>query len=107
MIITPPSPYEHLQPQAAPVLSSRSSARLRGAAITTLVSDVADGDNGNAAGAVIDSLRQRKQQAAMAKQVQASKASAQQATVDQQQTGQSSLNKSDAACLEGKGYSIK
>ena len=77
-------------------------AGLRGAARGALVGEVVGGDAGAgaAAGAVAARGQSRRQNAAAAQQKQ------QQASAQQQQQ-QASFGKARAACLEGRGYSVK
>ncbi len=95
--------------QAAPQPSGPSGARLRGAAAGALVSEVVGGNNTNSAvaGAVIGGSRERRRRGASAQQAQAETIKQQQAVADKQKAGLASYNKSRAACLEGKGYSVK
>ncbi len=109
------SGYDPSHPPAAPAPtqaaqpSGPSGSRLRGAAAGALVSEVVDGNNKNSAiaGAVIGGSRERRKNAAAAQQVQATNTQQQQAYEDKKNASQASYDKSRAACLEGKGYSVK
>ena len=88
-------------PPAAPATTATGTtpgAGARGAARGAVVAEVVDGDAGKGAavGAVASRNRSRNQNAAAAQQ--------QQAGVSQQQA---SFGKARAACLEGKGYTVK
>ena len=96
----PPPPAAPAQPTTA--TGTTPGAGLRGAAVGGVIGGVADGDAGKAAavGAVAarhQSRRQNSQQAAAQQQQQ-------QAATGQ---GQASFLKARAACLEGKGYTVK
>lgn len=77
-------------------------AGLRGAARGAVIGEVVGGDAGTgaAAGAVAARGQSRRQNAAAAQQQQ------QQASTQQQQQ-QAAFGKARAACLEGRGYSVK
>jgi hypothetical protein len=77
-------------------------AGLRGAARGAIVGDVVGGDAGAgaAAGAVAARAQSRRQNAAQAQQQQ-------QAATQQQQAGMNAYQKARAACLEGRGYTVK
>jgi len=77
-------------------------AGLRGAARGAVVGEVVGGDasSGAAAGAAVARSQSRKQNAAAAQQ-------GQQQAAQQQSAGQAAYLKARAACLEGKGYSVK
>jgi hypothetical protein len=77
-------------------------AGVRGAARGAVVGEVVGGDasSGAAAGAAVARSQSRKQNAAKAQQQQ-------QATVQQDQAGMAQYQKARAACLEGKGYTVK
>ena len=93
------SGYDPTNPQPATQVSSQpsgpSGARLRGAARGAIVGEIADGDTGDAAlaGAVMGGSRERRTKRKAKKQTQA--------------TGEADYDKARAACLEGKGYSVK
>lgn len=98
------SGYDPTKPQSAPAASTQNSgpsgARIRGAARGAVVGEIADGDTGDAAlaGAVMGGSRERRERRKAAQQAPASTAPA---------TGQADYDKARAACLEGKGYSVK
>jgi hypothetical protein len=77
-------------------------AGVRGAARGAVVGEVVGGDAGTGAavGAVAARGQSRRQNAAAAQQQQ-------QAVVQQDQAGVASYQKARAACLEGKGYTVK
>lgn len=100
------SGYDPAKPAAAPQTSTQSAtpkgARLRGAARGAIIGEVAGGDTGDAAiaGAVLGGSRARRETAnAQAQQ--------QEQAATQQKTNQANYSKARAACLEGKGYSVK
>jgi len=94
------------QAAAAPPPTTASGttpgAGLRGAARGAVVGEVVGGDAGAgaAAGAVAARGQSRRQNAAAAQQQQ-------QAAVQQDQAGLATYHKARAACLEGRGYSVK
>jgi hypothetical protein len=90
----PPPPPE---PAAAP-----KGGRLRGAAAGAVVAEATGGDAGSgaAAGAVAGGVAQRN----AARQMNAQQ---QQAAAAQQNAGMASYQKARAACLEGRGYTVK
>lgn len=96
----PAHPPVAAQAQAAPVAGSGSRARgaLRGAA----VAEIAGGDAGKGAavGAVGGGVRQRNQNRAAASQANA-------AAEQQVQASESAFANARAACLEGRGYTVK
>jgi len=100
------SGYDPAKPAAAPQASTQSTtpkgARLRGAARGAIIGEVAGGDTGDAAiaGAVLGGSRARRETANTQAQAEASAAA-------KQKTNQDNYNKARAACLEGKGYSVK
>ena len=77
-------------------------AGLRGAARGAVVGEIVGGDAGTgaAAGAVAARAQSRRQNAAQAQQQQ-------QAATQQQQAGMDGYQKARAACLEGRGYTVK
>ena len=79
-----------------------SGARLRGAARGALIGEVADGDTGDAAavGAVMGGSRERRANRKSKKQSEATAETA-------QNTDLADYDKARAACLEGKGYTVK
>jgi len=96
----PPPPQAATPPTTA--TGTKPGAGLRGAAAGAVVGEVAGGDAGSgaAAGAVVARSASRRQNAAAAQQ-------GQQQAAQQQQAGLQAYQKARAACLEGKGYSIK
>jgi hypothetical protein len=89
---------------AAPTTATGTTpgAGARGAARGAVVAEVAGGDarDGAAVGAVAARGQSRRQNAAAAQQQQ-------QAGAQQDQAGMASYQKARAACLEGKGYTVK
>jgi len=81
---------------------TKPGAGLRGAARGAVVGEVVadDARTGAAAGAVAARAASRRQNAAQAQQQQ-------QAATQQDQAGLSAYQRARAACLEGRGYSIK
>jgi hypothetical protein len=79
-----------------------SGARARGAATGAAVGAITGNDAGDAAkvGAVVGASAQRQQNRRAASQQQ-------QQAATQQQSGQASFQKARAACLEGRGYTVK
>ena len=77
-------------------------AGVRGAARGAIVGEVVGGDAGAgaAAGAMAARAQSRRQNAAAAQQQQ-------QAAVQQDQAGLATYHKARAACLEGRGYTVK
>jgi len=96
----PPPPQAATPPTTA--TGTKPGAGLRGAAAGAVVGEVAGGDAGSgaAAGAVVARSASRRQNAAAAEQ-------GKQQASQQQQAGMQAYQKARAACLEGKGYSIK
>lgn len=100
------SGYDPAKPAAAPQASTQPAtpkgSRLRGAARGAVIGEVAGGDTGDAAiaGAVMGGSRARREKAQAQQQAQA------QADA-KQKTNQANYNKARAACLEGKGYTVK
>jgi hypothetical protein len=93
-------------PQAAapppPQGATGSGARVRGAAVGATAAAITDGDKSDAAkaGAVVGASAQR---SANRQQARAQ----QQQTAQTQAAGQQGFNKALAACLEGRGYTVK
>ena len=85
--------------QAAPQSSGPSGARVRGAARGAVVGEITHADTGNAAiaGAVVGGSRERR----------ARRGQQQQAQVAAEESGRAAFNNARAACLEGRGYSVK
>ena len=100
------SGYDPANSQPATQVSSQpsgpSGARLKGAARGAVVGEIADGDTGDAAlaGAVMGGSRERRTKRKANKQAPATADTA-------QSVGQADYDKARAACLEGKGYSVK
>jgi len=96
----PPAAAAPAQPTTA--TGTQRGAGLSGAAKGAIVGEVVSGDAGAGAavGAVAARSQSRKQTA------QTNQAAQQQAQASNQQ-GQASYNKARAACLEGKGYTVK
>jgi len=96
----PPAPQAATPPTTA--TGTKPGAGLRGAAAGAVVGEVAGGNasSGAAAGAVVARSASRRQNAAAAEQ-------GKQQASQQQQAGMQAYQKARAACLEGKGYSIK
>ena len=97
----PPPTQAAPQPQTT-ATGTTPGAGLRGAARGAIVGEVVGGDAGTgaAAGAVAARGQSRRQNAAAGQQAQQ-----QQSAATQQQ--QASFGKARAACLEGRGYSVK
>ena len=101
------SGYDPSKSQSTTQESSQSSGpsgvRLRGAAKGALIGEIADEDTGDAAaiGAVLGGSRERRKNRKSNKQVQAT------TDASQDTAGQEDYAKARAACLEGKGYSVK
>ena len=87
---------------APPPPAEQKGGRLRGAAAGAVIAGATDGDKseGAVAGAVVGGAAQRRRNAANQQQAQA-------AASQQQAAGQESFEKARAACLEGKGYTVK
>jgi hypothetical protein len=96
----PPSTAAAKPPTTA--TGSTPGAGVRGAARGAIVGEVVGGDAGAgaAAGAVAARSQSRRQNAAQAQQQQ-------QAATQQQQAGMGAYQKARAACLEGRGYTVK
>lgn len=98
----PPPPQQAAQPQTGPS-GVTPGAGARGAARGAVVGEIAGGDNTGtaaAAGAVAARGQSRRQNRASAQQAQQ-----QQQAGSQQQ--QQAFGKARAACLEGRGYTVK
>ena len=97
----PPPPQQAAQPPTT-ATGTTPGAGVRGAARGAIVGEVVGGDAGAgaAAGAAAARAQSRRQNAAGAQQQQ-------QAATQQQQAGQAGFQKARAACLEGRGYSVK
>lgn len=96
-----PPPQQAAQPPTT-ATGTTPGAGVRGAARGAIVGEVVGGDAGAgaAAGAAAARAQSRRQNAAGAQQQQ-------QAAAQQQQAGQAGFQKARAACLEGRGYSVK
>jgi len=101
------SGYDPANPPPVPQASNPgpvtgSGARLRGAVGGAIIGEIADGDTGDAAlaGAALGGLRERGRQ-------RRAQQDSQNAAAQKQQSGLSSYNKARAACLEGRGYTVK
>jgi hypothetical protein len=104
---TKQSGYDPAQPPPPPQAAAQapvtgSGARARGAAAGAAVGAITGNDTGNAAaaGAVGAASAQRGANRKAAAQQQ-------QTASSQQQAGQASYQKARAACLEGRGYTVK
>src|SRR5262245_53652839 len=89
-------------PPPTTATGSTPGAGVRGAARGAVVGEIVGGDasSGAAAGAVAARSQSRRQNAAAAQQQQ-------QAAVQQDQAGLATYQKARAACLEGRGYTVK
>ena len=100
----PTNPPKQAAAPPPPTTASGSTpgAGVRGAARGAIVGEVVGGDAGAgaAAGAVAARSQSRRQNAAAAQQQQ-------QAATQQDQAGMAAYQKARAACLEGRGYSVK
>ena len=100
----PANPPKPAQTAQAPTTATGSTpgAGVRGAARGAVVGEVVGGDSrsGAAAGAVAARSQSRRQNAAQQQQQQ-------QASTQQNDAGMASYQKARAACLEGRGYSVK
>ncbi len=101
------SGYDPANPPPAPQANSPkpvtgSGARLRGAVGGAIIGEIADGNAGDAAlaGAALGGLRERSRQ-------HRAQQESQNAAVQKQKLGLSNYNKARAACLEGRGYTVK
>ena len=96
----PANPPQAATAQQAPVTGS--GARVRGAAAGAAVGAIGGNDVGNAAakGAVVGGVAQRNRNRGAAEQANANAS-------QQQQAGQAAFQKARAACLEGRGYTVK
>lgn len=99
---TKPSPETAAAKPPTTATGSTPGAGVRGAARGAVVGEVVGGDAGAgaAAGAVAARSQSRRQNAAQAQQQQ-------QAATQQQQAGMAGYQKARAACLEGRGYTVK
>lgn len=99
---TRPPPATAAAPPPTTATGTTPGAGLRGAARGAVVGEVVGGDAGAgaAAGAVAARGQSRRQNTAQAQQQQ-------QAATQQNQAGMASYQKARAACLEGRGYSVK
>ncbi len=96
----PPPPQQAAQPPTT-ATGTTPGAGARGAARGAVVGGiVGDAGAGAAAGAVAGRGQSRRQNAAASQQQQ-------QTSTEQQMAAQSGFQKARAACLEGRGYSVK
>jgi hypothetical protein len=97
----PPQPAAAAKPTTT-ATGTQPGAGVRGAARGAVVGEVVgdDAGAGAAAGAAAARGQSRRQNKAQAQQQQ-------QAATQQQQTGMANYQKARAACLEGRGYTIK
>src|SRR5215212_7891439 len=97
-----PPPQASAPPPPTTATGTTPGAGARGAARGAVVAEVVGGDarSGAAAGAVAARGQSRRQNAAAGQQQQ-------QAAAQQDQAGMASYQKARAACLEGKGYTVK
>jgi hypothetical protein len=98
----PTKPPPQAAPAKPPTTASGTTpgAGVRGAARGAVVGEIVGDDAGAAAGAVAARGQSRKQNAAQAKQQQ-------QAATQQQEIGMANYQRARAACLEGRGYTVK
>ena len=100
----PTKPPQQTAAAKAPTTATGTTpgAGMRGAARGAVVGEIVGGDAGAgaAAGAVAARSQSRRQNAAQAQQQQ-------QASTQQQQAGMAAYQKARAACLEGRGYTVK
>jgi hypothetical protein len=103
------SGYDPVKPPSSQPATAQSSqpnkptgARVRGALRGAAIGEIADGDTGDAAaaGAIAGGSRDRRERRRTNQQAQS-------AATQPQQAGQEALNKARAACLEGRGYTVK
>jgi hypothetical protein len=97
----PAKPPPAAAPAAAPPVTG-SGARVKGAAAGAIIGGASGGDAGDAAvaGAVVGGVAQRGANRRAAAQQQ-------QAAGQQQQAAQGTYDKARAACMEGRGYTVK
>jgi hypothetical protein len=97
----PPSQSAAAKPPTT-ATGTTPGAGVRGAARGAIVGEIVGGDAGAgaAAGAAAARAQSRRQNKAQAQQQQ-------QAATQQQQAGQAAYQKARAACLEGRGYTVK
>ncbi len=110
------SGYDPAKPPPSQPATAQSSqpdrptgARVRGALRGAAIGEIADGDTGDAAlaGAAMGGSRQRRQRRQANQQAQSAADQQHQAVMARQQDGQDAFNKARAACLEGRGYTVK
>jgi hypothetical protein len=110
------SGYDPASPPPMPAASAPAAqpagptgARARGALGGALIGEIADGDTGDAAlaGAVIGGSRERRDRRHAQQQAQAQTQAEQAAAMEQRKAGEAQFSKARAACLEGRGYSVK
>jgi hypothetical protein len=102
----PPLPAATAEP-AQP--SGPTGARARGALAGAVVGEIADGDVGDAAlaGAVVGGSRERRQRRQADQQAQAQAQQRQAEALNARKQGEEAYMRARAACLEGRGYSVK
>jgi len=103
------SGYDPAKPPSSQPATAQNSqpnkptgARVRGALRGAAIGEIADGDTGDAAaaGVIAAGSRERRERRRSSQQAQS-------AATQQQQAGQEAFNKARAACLEGRGYTVK
>jgi hypothetical protein len=104
---TPPPMPEAAAKPAQP--TGPTGARARGALAGALVGEIADGDVGEAAlaGAVVGGSRERRQHRQADQQAQAQAEQQQAEVLTARKQGEEAYLRARAACLEGRGYSVK
>lgn len=102
----PPLPEATAKP-AQP--TGPTGARARGALAGAVVGEIADGDVGEAAlaGAIIGGSRERRQYRQADQQAQAQAEQQQADALNARKQGEEAYFRARAACLEGRGYSVK
>lgn len=110
------SDYDPAKPPAAPSSAAQptkraspSGARIKGAARGALIGEIADGDTGDAAlaGAVLGGSSERRGHRRSQKQAQATAQKQRAAALEKLESSEINFNKAQAACLEGRGYTVK
>lgn len=103
-----PPPIPAATPQAAQP-SAPTGARARGALTGAVIGEIADGDAGEAAlaGAIIGGSRERRQRLQTSQKAQAEAQQKQSEALEARQKGEDAFYRARAACLEGRGYSVK
>ncbi|MBB4014184.1 hypothetical protein [Niveibacterium umoris] len=106
----PAKPPQAAAPAPAPAAApAPSGGRVRGAAAAATVAAITDNDVGDAAvaGAVAGGAAQRGQKRQQQRAAQQQQAAQQQAATTQASNQSAAFNKARAACLEGRGYTVK